>query len=207
VPPRGFDAAHLTPLERADLDATFEGQRLNTGYQALQATKPQTLAYGLTDSPSGLLAWQLEKWAAWTDGAWGTELREPQGRARADEVLTNVTLYWLSGCIGPSTRLYFETLGDMPGTSKEPAELINTYCAAPTGVAVFAAEIFRFPRSWCEGCYNLVRWSRFPRGGHFASLEQPRALVKDIVEFCETDAPAAARRSAPVPYKAPAAGL
>ena len=78
--------SHTDAPLRSDLDATYENQRLGTGYQSIQATKPQTLAYGLTDSPVGLLAWQLEKWVAWTDADWA--LRHP------DEILTNVMIYW-----------------------------------------------------------------------------------------------------------------
>lgn len=135
-----------------------------TGYQWIQGTKPQTLAYGLSDSPAGLAAWIAEKFRSWSD--------EPVGR---DAMLANISLYWFSGAIGSSFWPYHAR-----AHRAWPFEAIDV----PTGYAEFPKEILRPPRSLAEKTYrNLQRWTVMEKGGHFAALEQPRALAAEIAAF------------------------
>jgi len=139
------------------------------GYAEIQRTKPQTLAYALNDSPAGLAAWIVEKFRAWSDCD-----GNPERRFTKDQLLTNIMIYWVSGAIGSSTRLYCEELNH-PFLLR-PGEKVE----APTAVAVFPKEIATPPRSWTARAYNLKRWTVMPRGGHFAAMEEPVALAQDI---------------------------
>ena len=140
------------------------------GYYAIQATRPQTVAYGLTDSPVGQLAWIVEKFGEWTDGGL------PDEAVDRDQLLTNVTLYWLSGTAGSSARLYYEA--GRAGEWGPPAT-----STVPTGVAVFPREIAPPIRRFAEQSNNIVHWAEFGRGGHFAAMEVPDLLVGDVREF------------------------
>jgi pimeloyl-ACP methyl ester carboxylesterase len=140
-------------------------------YSHLQATKPQTLAYSLADSPVGLAAWILEKFYAWSDG--DTELTERFG---IDELLTNVSIYWFSGNVGATLRIYKEN-------AKEPFRFeAGERIQPPLCYARFPREIYNPPREWVERAYSVARWSEMPRGGHFAALQQPVLLARDIHE-------------------------
>ncbi|GAA1574492.1 epoxide hydrolase [Kribbella sancticallisti] len=132
-------------------------------YQALQASRPQTISYALTDSPVGQLAWIAEKYTEWTD---------PDSTIGIDELLTNVSLYWLTGTAGSSARLTKETAGIAP-----------PLCAAPIGVAVLPHDITLAVRAHVEHLFDVVRWTEFDRGGHFAALEVPDLLAADIAGF------------------------
>jgi pimeloyl-ACP methyl ester carboxylesterase len=163
------------PLSEAE--KTFLAQReawvqAEGGYAHIQGTKPQTLAYGLNDSPAGLAAWIVEKYRTWSDCN-----GEVERRFSKDVLLTTVMIYWATQTINSSTRLYYETLRH-PWDLKQ-GERIET----PTGVAAFPAEISRPPREWAERSFNLQRWTPMPSGGHFAALEEPQRLVEDIREF------------------------
>lgn len=177
-PPEGFDMLQLSPQEAEGLRQSKAFQDHGTGYQKIQSTRPQTLSYGLNDSPVGLLAWIVEKFRDWSDCNGNVE-----SVFTRDELLTNVMIYWVSGSIGSSMRLYYEQFAVMPGTSREPAELSKTKVTVPTGVAMFPKEIYCVPKSWCEHTYNLQHYSTFDRGGHFAALERPEELVQDIKTF------------------------
>ena len=142
------------------------------GYQGIQGTKPQTLAYGLNDSPAGLAAWIVEKFRTWSDCDGDVERR-----FTTDELLTNIMIYWLTNTINSSCRLYYENRHHPWWVGKE--ERITT----PTGVAVFPREIIRPPKEWAERVYNIQRWTEMPRGGHFAAMEEPELLVEDIQAF------------------------
>jgi len=142
------------------------------GYQGIQGTKPQTLAYGLNDSPAGLAAWIVEKFRTWSDCNGVVERRFTK-----DELLTNIMIYWLTNTINSSCRFYYENRHHPWWLGKE--ERITT----PTGVAVFPQEIIRPPREWAERVYNIQRWTEMPRGGHFAAMEEPGLLVEDIQAF------------------------
>jgi pimeloyl-ACP methyl ester carboxylesterase len=141
-------------------------RREQQGYADIQSTRPQTLAYGLTDSPVGQLAWIVEKFHEWTDS--------PVDR---DQLLTNVMLYWLTGTAGSSGRLYYERAhADYWGSPPEPSK-------APTALAHFPRENFVLLRSIAEKTNNIVQWTEYDRGGHFAAMEQPELLVEDIRRF------------------------
>lgn len=145
-----------------------------TGYVALQATKPQTLAYGLNDSPVGLCAWILEKRRTWSDCS-----GELEKRFTKDDLLTTVMLYWITQTFGSSVRYYYEAWHHpwLPSHTRTPV------VEAPTAVAVFLGDAILTPRRWAERYYNLKRWTVMPVGGHFAPLEEPERLVEDIREF------------------------
>ena len=142
------------------------------GYNHQQATKPQTLSYGLNNSPVGLAAWIIEKFQTWTDC--GGDLNLVLTR---DELLTNVMIYWVTETIHSSTRLYYKS-------RERPLRLSpSNRVAPPVAVALFPKEIPMPPRSLAERGYNIARWTVMPRGGHFAAMEQPELLARDIREF------------------------
>jgi pimeloyl-ACP methyl ester carboxylesterase len=165
-------AGERTAEEERWLADTAEWRILEGGYSAIQGTKPQTLAFGLHDSPVGTLAWIVEKWQTWSDCE-GDVLR----CFTRDELLTNVMLYWVTGTIRSSMHWYFEH------RTRPPAFVRPERIDVPTGVALFPKEIARMPRSAAERKYDVRRWTAFPRGGHFAALEVPDLLVADIRSF------------------------
>jgi epoxide hydrolase len=160
----------LTEQERGRLEALRRFRSTGSGYFAIQSTRPQTLAYGLTDSPAGQLAWITEKFGEWTDDGL------PDEAVDRDQLLTNVTLYWLTGTAGSSARLYYET-------ARSRAWGPPAFSGVPTGVAVFPREIAPPIRRFAERSDNIVHWSEFDRGGHFAAMEVPDLLVGDVREF------------------------
>ena len=145
------------------------------GYSHIQATRPQTLSYGLNDSPVGLAAWIIEKFRTWSDC--GGDVESVFTR---DELLTNVMIYWITQTIASSARLYYETrerpLRLSPSSRVEP----------PVAVAMFPGEIAMPPRALAERGLNITRWTAMPKGGHFAAMEQPELLARDIREFFRT---------------------
>ncbi len=141
-------------------------------YSQIQGTKPQTLAYGLNDSPAGLAAWIVEKFRRWSDCNGDVE-----SAFTRDELLTNITIYWVTQTINSSVRFYYENSHGAPIIT--PGQRVEV----PTGVAVFPKEIIKPPRSIAERGYNITRWTQMPRGGHFAAMEQPELLVQDVREF------------------------
>lgn len=173
-------AATATP---AEADLTNEAERRSieakrhydtdlAGYGFLQATRPQTLAYALTDSPVGQLAWIIEKFKDWTDSR-----ESPNEAVARDQLLTNVMIYWLTETAGSSAQLYYETMhvGGW-GRPEVPSQV-------PTSVAVFPHDIALPIRRFAERSNNIVRWTEFGRGGHFAAMEAPDLLVGDIRDF------------------------
>lgn len=163
------DDGDPTPEERALAAELTNHVQRETGYIALQATKPQTVAYSLVDSPVGLAAWIVEKLKAWTDN--GGDLESVVSR---DEMLANITTYWVTATGGSSVRLYFETAAaGMMGVPPTRNDI-------PVSVAVFPRELYRTSRRIAEYHYNVVRWTQHPVGGHFAALEQPDLLILDL---------------------------
>ncbi|MEM9655266.1 MAG: epoxide hydrolase family protein, partial [Actinomycetota bacterium] len=144
----------------------------DSGYSKQQATRPQTLGYGLVDSPVGQMAWIVEKFWSWMDCDC-----HPENVLTKDELLDNVMLYWLNGAGASSARLYWQSFGNMAGSGR---------VEVPTGVASFPKEIVRTPRSWCEAGYNITHWTKMSEGGHFAAFEQPAAYVDDVRTFFAT---------------------
>jgi len=165
--PADFD--DLDESERARLAAAERLREVGTGYADLQSTRPQTIAYALHDSPVGQLAWIVEKFHEWTDPA--KEL--PEDAVDLDHLLTDVTLYWLTGTAGSSAQLYYENrvAPDQPVKRSD----------VPTGLAVFPTD--PAIRRIADREHTVVRWSEFDRGGHFAAMEAPDLLVDDIRAF------------------------
>lgn len=167
--------AQLTAAERHYLERVKWWEKEEGGYAEIQATRPQTLAFGLNDSPVGLAAWIVEKFRAWSDCHGNIE-----SRFTKDELLTTVTLYWVTETINASIRRYFEKRHDPAPNPLRLGERIET----PTGIAMFPGEKdLVVPREWAERTYNIQRWTDMPRGGHFAALEEPELLVDDIRAF------------------------
>ena len=159
----------LTPLEQSALEGMQHYRSKDSGYSKQQSTRPQTLGYGLADSPVGQAAWILEKFWAWTDCD-----GHPENVLERDELLDNVMLYWLPGTGASSARLYWESFGQ---PSLDPV-------ATPTGCSIFPKEIFRCSKRWAEKKFqNLIHWNELERGGHFAAFEQP-ALYVDELRTC-----------------------
>jgi len=165
-------SSKLTGEEAERVKQIGRFRKQETGYQAIQGTKPQTLGYGLSDSPAGLAAWILEKLRTWSDCGGDVETRFTK-----DELLTFITIYWVTGSITSSMRLYCESMRS--GTFAPVDQRVEV----PTGCALFPAEIVRPPRAWAEQHYHVARWTEMPRGGHFAAFEEPELLVDDVREF------------------------
>jgi epoxide hydrolase len=163
------DLENLTEAEQTRLAAAERLREVGTGYADLQSTRPQTLAYGLNDSPVGQLAWIVEKFWEWTDPA--RDL--PEDAVDRDQLLTDITLYWLTGTGASSAHLYYE----VRAASATPVEPSNV----PTGLAIFPTD--PAIRRVVEREHNVVHWSEFDRGGHFAAMEAPELLVDDVRTF------------------------
>lgn len=171
-PHLGPGARETSAAERQFLEGRDRWLEDDGAYGHVQGTRPQTLAYALNDSPAGLAAWILEKLQEWSDCG-GDALR----RFSRDEILTHVTIYWATGTIGSSMRLYLES-------KRTPLHFRDgDRIAVPAGVARFAKEAPMPPREWVERVYDVRRWTEFPRGGHFAAMEEPELLAADIREF------------------------
>jgi pimeloyl-ACP methyl ester carboxylesterase len=173
--PLGFPPAALdnpSPEEQDALEAAEYYRRWDSGYSKQQSTRPQTLGYGLVDSPAGQLAWIVEKFWSWMDCD-----GHPENVLTKDELLDNVMMYWVTGTAASSARMYWESFGGFAGFGR--VEL-------PTGVAAFPKETLRAPRIWCEPHYNITHWTAMPRGGHFAAFEQPELFVEDVRAFFVT---------------------
>jgi microsomal epoxide hydrolase len=165
--------ADPTPEERKYFDELAAWLNEETGYQWIQGTRPQTLAFAMTDSPAGLAAWIIEKFRAWSDC--GGDLESVFTK---DQLLANISLYWFTGAIGSSFWPYYARRhGPWPIPKGETVGTPTSYCAFPR-------EIVRPPRSLAARTFtNIHRWSVMPRGGHFAAMEQPDALAQEIREF------------------------
>ena len=176
VPPfTGPGSRPLSEAERSFLARNEAFWQVESGYKAIQSTKPQTLGYGLNDSPAGLAAWILEKWRTWADSHGDLTTRFSR-----DFLLTTVTIYWATRTITSSMRDYFDYRWH--GVTLGLADVVRV----PTGVAVFAhqtADEGEPPREWAERLYNVRRWTPMPRGGHFAAAEEPELLARDIAAF------------------------
>ncbi len=146
--------------------------REETGYSTIQGTRPQTLAYALTDSPVGLAAWIVEKFRTWSDNHGNLE-----NSFSKDELLTNIMLYWVTGAIGSSFWPYYSRLHDgWPLPAERKVEV-------PTAYQAFPRDILHPPRVLAERAFNVQRWTMAPRGGHFAALEEPELLAEDVRAF------------------------
>ncbi len=147
-------------------------QQWDSGYSKQQRTRPQTIGYGLVDSPVGQMSWIIEKFWSWMDCD-----GHPENVLTKDELLDNVMMYWLTASGASSARLYWESFGGHGGGEK---------VTIPTGVASFPGEILQSPRTWCEESYNITHWTTMPKGGHFGAFEQPKLFINDLRIFFKT---------------------
>ncbi|WP_126635920.1 epoxide hydrolase family protein [Embleya hyalina] len=171
VPVVSGDLAEFTPEEREWFREVAAWGAAEGAYAAMHRTKPQTAAVGLTDSPAGLAAWIVEKLRAWSDCDGDIE----RGFTR-DEILTNVTIYWLTETIGSSMRMY------RANNSIPPAQLARRV-EVPSGFTLFPGDLVRPPRAWMERTTNLVRVTEAERGGHFAAFEEPELYAEELRTF------------------------
>jgi pimeloyl-ACP methyl ester carboxylesterase len=169
VPVFAGDPADLTPEERGWFETMAAWGATEGAYSAMHRTKPQTAAAGLTDSPAGLAAWIVEKLRAWSDC-------DGEQSFTRDEILTNVTIYWLTGTIGSSMRMY------RANAAIPPAQLARRV-EVPSGFSLFPGDIGRPPRAWLERTTNLVRVTEPARGGHFAPFEEPELYAEELRAF------------------------
>ena len=172
VAPHPSERDNLSAAEEAFLQELEHFRQEEAGYQWIQGTKPQTLAFALNDSPAGLAAWITEKFYTWTDCQGDIERRVSK-----DELLTNIMLYWVTRTINSSFWLYYQ-MRHHPWRLGRGERL-----TVPTAVAVFPREIMRPPREWAARVCNVQRWTTMAAGGHFAAFEEPHALVEDIRAF------------------------
>ena len=172
VAPHPAKRLNLSQAEQTFLKSMDKWRGEETGYQNIQGTKPQTLAYALNDSPVGLCAWITEKFRTWSDCDGAVE-----NSYTKDQLLTNIMIYWVTQTINSSTRLYFEERHHPWRMGKDDKITV------PTAIALFPKEIATPPREWAERAYNVQRWTPMPAGGHFAAMEQPKLLVEDVRAF------------------------
>ena len=163
-----LDPSELSPAEQRYMDAIQRFTWSEGGYFMIQSTKPQTLAYGLNDSPAGLAAWLTEKFRSWADCD-----GEIERRLSKEELLTNIMIYWATETINSSIRTYYE--GETPTMERLPD--------VPAAFAAFPKDLNPPPREWVERRVNLQQWTEMPRGGHFAAIEEPELLADDIRRF------------------------
>ncbi len=174
-PSPSFDETQppMTEVEKAFKEVTIAWEREEGGYDAIQATRPQTLSYGLNDSPVGLMAWIIEKWRAWTNPTGNLE-----DYFSKDELLTHVMIYWVTQTANSAARSYYERAHD--ARHLKPDDKIRV----PTGVALTLEAVQRAPRAWVERRYaDIRRWTEFSSGGHFLAAENPEMLATEIREF------------------------
>ena len=172
TPYQGPGTRELSEAENAMFAQRVQWLADEGGYSHIQATKPQTLSYGLNDSPAGLAAWIVEKYRTWSDCGGDVE-----SRFTKDELLTTITIYWVTQSINSSTRLYYESFFQDWDLAKD--EKIQV----PVAIASFPRENSVPLREWAERSFNIQQWTDMPSGGHFAALEEPDRLVEDIRKF------------------------
>ncbi|MGE3073259.1 MAG: epoxide hydrolase family protein [Dehalococcoidia bacterium] len=156
----------LTDLEKSAIEGLQYYQDWDSGYSKEQSTRPQTVGYGLVDSPAGLAAWILEKFWAWTDSD-----GHPENVLTRDELIDNIMFYWLPGAGASSARLYWESFNRRRGAAIQ----------VPVGCSIFPREIFRASRRWAEKSFDkIIHWNELKKGGHFAAFEQPTTYVDEV---------------------------
>ncbi len=169
VPPPSEVLANPTPYEAESLARLGWYRAKDNGYAIIQATRPQTLGYGLTDSPVGQMAWIVEKFQGWSDCD-----GNPENIFSKDQLLDTVMLYWMTASAASSARLYWHSFLNQNMDS----------ITIPTGCSLFPKELFRPSRRWAESRFkNIVYWNELDKGGHFAAMEQPQLFVEDLRRF------------------------
>ena len=175
-PPDPADpTAGVQPDEIEGMQAIGFFQEHETGYQQIQGTKPQTLSYALNDSPAGLAGWILEKFRTWSDCD-----GDVFSVHTMDDLLANISIYWVTGTIGSSVRIYCEN------RRAQRFGPFATPVTVPTGAAIFPKELYRPPLAWAKHWYHVTHWQRYDKGGHFAAMERPDDLVADVRTFFAT---------------------
>jgi len=170
--PNAEETANPSAADKAGIAALKAYNDWDAGYSKQQSTRPQSIGYGLVDSPVGQAAWIIEKFWRWTDCN-----GHPENALSRDEMLDNIMLYWLPETAASSARLYWESFGKPILTETGPATL-------PAGCSLLPKEIFRPTRSWAERTYtNIIRWNELDKGGHFAAFEQPETFVDELRAF------------------------
>jgi len=162
----------LSEAEKKYLETGKQWQMTEGGYAMIQSTKPQTLGYGLNDSPAGLASWIIEKFYTWSDCNGNLE-----NSFTKDELLTNLTIYWATQTINSAIRIYYETMKYPPENSSEKVKV-------PTAAAIFPKDLISAPKEFADRFFNIKQWTQMPKGGHFAAMEQPELLANDIRKFC-----------------------
>lgn len=170
---------YLSPKEKEFLKAGQQWRNTEGAYAMLQSTKPQTLAYAINDSPAGLAAWIIEKFYAWTDCK--GDLESVYTR---DELLTNLTIYWVTQTAGSAFRIYYERM-------HHPRQESGQRIKVPAAFCISEKDLVPAPKEFAERIFNVVQWTQLPSGGHFAAMEQPRRLADDLFQFAEKVAPVA----------------
>ena len=179
TPYTGPGARPLSAAERTYRECNEAFWQAEYGYKAIQSTKPQTLGYGLNDSPAGLAAWIVEKFQRWSDCDGDVEKRFTR-----DELLTNVTVYWATETIGSSFLPYYDlTQASVARWMLEKAKEWAGSSQVPAGFAVFPKDLTNPPREWAQRFFNVQRWTQMASGGHFAAMEEPELLAEDIRAF------------------------
>jgi len=166
---------NLSPAEKQFVDVSNTWMQAEGAYAALQSTKPQTLAYGLNDSPAGLAAWIVEKLRAWSDCGGDVEKRFTK-----DEILTHLTIYWATETINSSFRVYYEGAHDW---AQAPSPGQGQAVHVPTAISIYPGDIARPPREWLERSSTVDRYTQMARGGHFPEWEEPQLLAEDLRAF------------------------
>lgn len=160
----------LSRQESTFLKRTLDFVVFEAGYQIIQGTRPQTLAYSLSDSPMGLLAWLFEKFSTWSG------VKDQRNTLSKPQILNHVTLYYMTNSIGSSLRIYREHI-----FTGEVFKLALEYCPTPTACSIFPGDLFSAPKSWTAHRFNLIDWKVHDGGGHFAAMEKPKELCQDIL--------------------------
>ncbi|WP_059043060.1 epoxide hydrolase family protein [Paenibacillus rubinfantis] len=163
------EESELSAEERRYQQAASAWVAQEGGYMSIQSTRPQTLAYGLSDSPVGLASWILEKLRTWSDC--DGDLRQ---RFTEDELLTHIMIYWVTNTVGSAAHLYYENTHTLPPLG---------YITVPTALALFKADILPPPKEWVMRNLNISRWTSIPRGGHFTAMEEPELMADDLRAF------------------------
>jgi pimeloyl-ACP methyl ester carboxylesterase len=175
-----FQRPHdLSPAEESFFAGNEEFQRQDAAYAMLQGTRPRTLADGLNDSPAGLAAWMVQHFQRWSDCGGDVEKRFTR-----DELLTSVTTYWATGCIGTSFLPYYDLTH--AGVARWMIEKAKEWVGSshvPAGFALFPKDLTSPPREWAQRFFDVRRWTEMPRGGHFAAHEEPELLADDLRAF------------------------
>jgi pimeloyl-ACP methyl ester carboxylesterase len=176
----------LSKAEKKYLDTGKKWQQTEGAYAMIQGTKPQTLGYALNDSPVGLAAWIIEKFYAWSDNDGHIE-----NCFSKDELLTNLTIYWVTQTINSAIRIYYETMKTLMQAIYNPLVKLNPFdktgdnTRVPAAFALFPNDLVNAPREFAERYFNVQQWTEMPKGGHFAAMEQPQLLADDIKKFAK----------------------